>query len=98
VSWDLVLRHCAALRATVDQTRVSLELQSAQLAGLEAYAKALAERERAPSARVARPATCDGYTEDDCARLNEDAAHVIGGLGGASDQVMCRGCGLNPQG
>jgi hypothetical protein len=98
VRWDLVLKHCALLRASVDQQRVAMELLSSQLAGLEAYAKALAERERAPSARIARPATCDGYTEDDCARLSEEAAHVIGGLGGAPDQVMCRGCGLNPQG
>jgi len=95
VSWDLVLRHCALIRAGLDQQRVALELLSTQLAGLEAVAKAMAEREKKPSARIVRPATCEREKDEDCARLNEEAAHDIGGMGGT--RLMCRGCGLNPQ-
>jgi hypothetical protein len=96
VSWELALRHCAALRATLTQTRVSLELQDSQLIALEAFAKQQYARETAPKARIARPTTCEAYKPDDCARLDPEAAHDVGGMSGET-KLMCRGCGLDPR-
>lgn len=89
---DLVLRHCAAVRATLDGILVTSELASVQLAGLEAYAKALAEREAVPTATLALPERCSGYTEDDCAIRNDDARRSIGTMS-EPERVMCSGCG-----
>lgn len=97
MSWDLVLRHCAAIRATVTQTRVSLELQESQLAGLEAYAKQQHARDTAPTARIEVPATCAGQKAEDCGRLNAEAAVDVGGMGGGDTKIMCRGCGRDPR-
>lgn len=91
MSWALVLRHCAAVRATLEQNRVSLELLSAQLAGLEAYAKAMDAVEQRPTARVEQPPTCEGIDPVDCARLNDEAVITFGGMTGAGRG--CRGCG-----
>lgn len=88
-----MLRHCAAIRATVEQTRVALELASAQLAGLEALARTKAER---ATAVIELPPTCQGYKVEDCARQSEEAVIELGGMGGSDTIVMCRGCGLNP--
>lgn len=92
MSWDLVLRHCAAVRATLETIRVTSELASVQLAGLEAYAKTLAERDEAPTATLALPERCSQYTEDDCAIRNDDARKSIGTMSEPA-RVMCSGCG-----
>ena len=91
MSAELILRHCAAIRATLEQTRVSLELQSAQLAGLEAFVKAVQEREQRSTARIELPGTCTGIEPVDCARLNDEAAITLGGMSG--NGRGCRGCG-----
>ncbi len=92
MSWDLVLRHCAAIRATLDQTRVGLELQSAQLAGLEAFARHGHEREQAAQATtIERPERCVEVVEEDCALCSEDAR--VGGSLANHQSFMCRGCG-----
>lgn len=69
MSWEIALAHCASLRATIDATRVSLELVSAQLAGFEALVKAKA----APTAREELPAHCSGTPGSQCALRSEDA-------------------------
>ncbi len=92
MSWELVLKHCASVRATLDTTRVSCELVSAQLAGLEAFAKAGYQQEQASKTRIEVPATCDGTKPEDCARLSEDAVLTFGGMAGRGRG--CRGCGL----
>lgn len=94
MSWDLVLRHCALIRASVDQTRVSCELISAQVAGLEAYAKQQAGVGRATEPPL--PDTCQGETDAHCARRNSEAAIELGGMGTGPRTLMCRGCGLDP--
>jgi len=95
VSWDLILRHCAAIAATIEQQRVQGELLASQVNGLAAYAKQMQTREQQPTARIARPETCNGIEPKDCARLHDDAALHIGGMGGHAG--VCSGCGLNPQ-
>jgi hypothetical protein len=91
MSWDLVLRHCAAIRATLDQTRVSMELQSAQLAGLEAFAKAEYARETAPTARLELPTRCTGLPEEKCA-LRSDEARISHATMVHPNRWMCDGC------
>jgi hypothetical protein len=95
MTWELVLRHCASIRASVDQTRVSCELISAQVAGLEAYATHQAGLGRATETPL--PATCAGQTDEHCARRNADSVIELGGMGSGPRSYMCRGCGLNPQ-
>ena len=90
-----MLRHCAAIAASIEQQRVQLELLASQVNGLTAYAKQMHDREQTPKARIERPETCNGSDPKDCARLNDEAARHVGGLGGTT--VMCSGCGLNPQ-
>jgi hypothetical protein len=96
VNWELALRHCAAMRATLTQTRVSLELQDSQLAAFEAFAKQQYARETAPKAQIARPASCAEHKPDDCARWDPDATHDVGGMS-EDTKLMCRGCGLDPR-
>ncbi len=90
MSWDLTLRHCAAIRATLEQSRVSLDLLSAQLAGLEAYAKAQAEREARPTASVSQHEHC-AIHGDACALLSEDARIEHGSLA-SPNGFICKGC------
>ena len=87
VSWDLVLRHCGAIRAQV-------ELLSVQVLALETYAKQQHARENQPKADIVLPATCNGYQVEDCARQCEEA--VISN-GRPDWPPMCRGCGLDPR-
>ena len=84
MSWDLVLRHCGAIRAQV-------ELLSVQVLALESYAQ---QQQGRSTARVELPATCAGISPDDCARLNEEA--VISN-GRPDWPPMCRGCGRDPR-
>jgi hypothetical protein len=46
-----------------------------------------------PTARIERPETCTGYKAEDCARLSDEAAIEMGGMGGGPVTIMCRGCG-----
>lgn len=94
MSWELVLRHCASIRASVDQTRVSCELISAQVAGLEAYAKHQDSLGRATEAPL--PESCKGETDEYCARRNPEAVIPLGGMGDGPKTFMCRGCGKDP--
>lgn len=88
MSWDLVLRHCAVIRAGLDQTRVSLELQSVQLAGLEAFATAHVDQQ---AARQALPDRCQGIADGDCGLRSEDAQIAQGSLSHPRKWV-CKGC------
>ena len=89
MSWELVLKHCAAVKMTAAQARVSLELLEAQVAGLEA----LARQQQQPRATIERPASCQAFKDEDCARVCDDAAIELGGMGGGPRSIMCRGCG-----
>lgn len=89
MNWDLVIKHCATLRASVTQQQVGLELLSSQLAGLEAYARQQGEQ---ATAVILLPKTCEEHPEQDCARQSEEGL-ITGREGWAP---MCRGCGLNP--
>ncbi len=89
---DLVLRHIGALKASVTQQQVGLELVLSQLSGLEAYVQQAMQ----PRARIERPERCQAHHESDCARLNEEAVLELGGMGGTSVTLMCRGCGRDP--
>jgi hypothetical protein len=88
VSWDLILRHCAAMRAGIEQTRASLELQSAQLAGLEAYARA---NQDTATARQELPDHCNGIADEQCGLRSEDAWINHGSLSTPKARY-CRGC------
>lgn len=93
MSWDLILRHCAAIRASVTQQQVGLELIASQLSGLEAYARHCQERSNQSRAVIQLPESCAQYPSEDCARQNEEAM-ITGREGWAP---MCRGCGLDPR-
>lgn len=82
-----MLRHCASVRATIETTRVGLELASAQLAGLEAYAKAGSTQ---ATARIELPPSCASHDPHDCARQSTDAVLMFGGMAG--NRQACRGC------
>lgn len=85
VSWDLVVRHCAALKA-------ALALQATQVDALMAYAETQQAKEP-PRAVIQIPATCKTYKGEDCARRSDEAALELGGMGNSPRAVMCRGCG-----
>lgn len=68
MSADLLLRHCAAIRASLEQTRVSVELIASQVAGLEAYIKAVTD---VPTARLEQPVHCRGIAA--CGLIDDDA-------------------------
>lgn len=87
MSWEITLAHCASLRATIDATRVSLELVSAQLAGLEAHVKAHA----VPTAREELPAQCIGQPESQCALRHEEARIDNASLAHPKAWI-CQGC------
>lgn len=90
MSWDLTLRHAAAIRATLEQSRVSLDLLSAQLAGLEAFVKAQQAREQAPTATVSQHEHCAIHGEA-CALISEDAKIDNSSLEHPS-RFICKGC------
>lgn len=93
MSWELALRHCAALKASVDQTRVSCELIAAQLVGFEAFCR----QQVGPRASASPlPARCAAYQADLCGRQTPEAVIALGGMSTAAPQQMCRGCGLDP--
>jgi hypothetical protein len=91
VSWELALRHCAAIRASLTQQRVALELLESQVIGLEAYARQQHERESAPTARIELPDHCDGKTDDECALQNDEAWVKYGSLTSPKAR-FCKGC------
>ena len=89
-NWELLLRHVAALKASVTQGQVGLELVQSQLKGLEAAIQAQATPDRAV---IQIPDACLAYQEGDCARRCDDAVIEMGGMGGTDVTRMCRGCG-----
>lgn len=90
--FDMVLKHCAVLRASLTQQQVGLELLASQLTVLETYARQCREQADQPTAVIVLPDTCQGHPEQDCARQSEE-----GWIVGRDDWApMCRGCGLNP--
>jgi hypothetical protein len=91
MSWDLLLRHCAATRATIVQIRVSADLAENQVAAMETFARQQLDRAQVGHARIELPATCEGYPADDCGRQTPDAVIVSGRV---TEQRMCRGCAL----
>jgi len=73
-----------------------LEAVEAQIEVLQAMVAAIrktAAQSEQPTARVERPATCIGHKTEDCARLSDEAAIEMGGMGGGPVTMMCRGCG-----
>lgn len=86
MSWDLVLRHCATLKAATD-------LLASQIDALAAYAAQEQRKAETPRATVDRPETCRLHKAEDCARLCDDAAIELGGMGDGPRAFMCRGCG-----
>ncbi len=80
------MRHAAVIRATLEQSRVSLDLMSAQLAGFEAFAKA----QTAPKATIDTHPHCAEHVGA-CALLSEDARIEKGSLAHPT-RWICRGC------
>jgi hypothetical protein len=96
VSWDLVIRHVAAAKATLTQIQISVELVHSQLSHLDALAKA-EQGKTQDRATILAPETCKAHKAEDCARVSEDAVIELGGMGGSEITLMCRGCGLSPR-
>jgi hypothetical protein len=96
VSWDLVIRHVAAAKATLTQIQISVELVQSQLSHLDALAKAEHGKTQ-DRATILVPETCKAHKAEDCARVSEDAVIELGGMGGSEITLMCRGCGLSPR-
>ena len=88
MSWELVLGHCKSVRSTIETTRVSLELASAQLAALEAYAKAGCAKE---TATQSLPEYCQGVADGDCGLRSEDA-RIDQGTMSHPRKWVCKGC------
>ncbi len=84
------MRHAAVLRATLEQSRVSLDLLSAQLAGFEAYVKAQHQQATAPKATIETHPHCAEHPGA-CALRSEDARIEKGSLSNPN-QWICKGC------
>ena len=88
MSWELVLRHCAAIDASIETARVQLDLTAAQVAGLKAYAKAGCAKD---TATQSLPDHCTGIAENDCGLQSEDARVARTSLT-HPNAWYCRGC------
>jgi hypothetical protein len=86
MSEALILRHCAVMKATEEQIRVSLELLSSQRAGLEAYVRGLTP------VRQSLPEHCAGHREEDCGLRSEDA-WIDRSSFTEPNRKSCRACG-----
>jgi hypothetical protein len=70
-----------------------LDAVEAQIEVLKVMVAAIRHTVSQPTARIERPETCTGYKAEDCARLSDEAAIEMGGMGGGPVTIMCRGCG-----
>lgn len=80
---DLLLRHCAAARATAAQLRLGVELLDGQVAGMEAFIR----QQQTARAVVDLPDTCKNVPPDDCGRQ-----HPQGLIETRMQGSMCAGC------
>lgn len=77
-----------------DMVGKQLDAIEAQLEVLKAMVQGVRHTLARPTAREQeRPASCVGYKPEDCARVSDDAALELGGMGGGVVTMMCRGCG-----